>query len=281
MDHMDRGNHSCEGLETLHHTCTHTSFIPRIGVSAFLCLASTWICVFFFLSSFCPCCCVTLSPLLCFPRKDPVQTTKFPTILLLFCSKYLNPLPLLSFLTLSQPHSLLNIISTEISRYYQLIFIVASILNSTLWSSINTLHDGKDISWHQRAELCYPLSSCIHFCSRHAQTLFVLLFIGMYLTVWQCCVCEQSCLCSVRQLTLVYRGERGNSALLSLLLKQPKHHLNEMIKKIQTSPKSLFCTVVKSHCLLSNGFSTTPIQLLGELLPCMAICVGSFIWRTV
>lgn len=78
------------------------------------------------------------------------------------------------------------------------------------------IRNGIDI--HQRAELCYPLSSCIHFCSRHAQALFVLLFIGMYLTVWQCCVCEQRRLCSSRQLTLVYRAEGEKSVLLSLLL---------------------------------------------------------------
>lgn len=97
-------------------------------------------------------------------------------------------------------------------------FIVAVILNSMLRSSMNTIYDSKDISWHQRGKLRYPLSSCIHFSSCHAQMLFVPLFIGMYLTVWQCCVCEQSCLCSSRQLTLVYRAEGGRSALLSLLL---------------------------------------------------------------
>lgn len=87
-----------------------------------------------------------------------------------------------------------------------------------LRSCINSVCDGKDISWHQRAEPCYPLSSCIHLPSCHAQMLFVPLFIGMYLTVWQCCVCEQSRLCSSRQLTLVYRVKGGKSALLSPLL---------------------------------------------------------------
>lgn len=203
MDHMGRGNHICEGLEMPSpHMRTHTSFILHIGVCAFLWLATTHKNIAHFINlALC-----NLQVLCCAYPSNP---SKFSTI------PYNRQLPYL--LPLS-PISLLNISSTEISRYYHLILLLPRSLNSTLWSSINTIRDGKDISWHQRAELCYPHSSFIHFCSRHAQTLFVLLFIGMYLTVWQCCVCEHSHLCSSRQLTLVHRAEGGKSALLSLLL---------------------------------------------------------------
>lgn len=180
------------------HTCTHTSFILHIGVCAFLWLPSTHYSIVYF-------------EVFCCAYENPSSPK------LCFAAHILTPISL----------PLSPILSKTLQWDFTVLpvdFIVASILNSMLWRSTNTVYDGKDISWHQRAELCYPLSSCIHFCSCHAQTLFVLLFIGMYLTVWQCCVCEQSrvceqsLLCSSKQLTLVYRTEGGKSVLLSLLL---------------------------------------------------------------
>ena len=76
MDHMDCRNRTCRGArKTLQHTCTHTSFIVRIGVCALLGLASTHKALHTPL--FLRCC---VSHLLCFPKIHPVQTSKFPAI---------------------------------------------------------------------------------------------------------------------------------------------------------------------------------------------------------
>ena len=65
----------------------------------------------------------------------------------------------------------------------------------------------------------------------------------------------------------MYGVEGGKSALLSLLV----NYLNKMIKKIQTSPKSLLFffffyiyTVVKSPRLSCDCFSSAPVQLLRQ-----------------
>lgn len=116
MDHMGSGNHSCKGLETLHHTCAHTSFILHIGVCAFFvtCIHTQSIAAVIILRR------ETLNPLLCFPESIQFKPLNSQLSLLLVCCLAAHTSAPTSLLLVLR--SLPSIISTEISCYYQLIF---------------------------------------------------------------------------------------------------------------------------------------------------------------
>lgn len=183
MNHTGCRLCSCRDLEILQCACTHSSFILHLGICGILWLASmhdTPETALFL-------CCVIFHSCIVLLTNIQPKPLNFPTICstaLLFFAAYTS--------TYSARFSLPNNISAE----FNLLLLPSYTVK---WGSINIIYDCKYFFWHQRAELCYPLSSHIHLCSRHAQTLFVLLFIGMYSTVWQCCVYEHSRLCSSRQ----------------------------------------------------------------------------------
>lgn len=126
MDHMGWGNHSCEREAQLHHTSTLTSFLLHIGVPTFVWLPSTHetLHTSLFLRG------VILSSSVLLTENHPSKPRK-PSTFPQFCTAYLP--------SLSQPG-----LSPEHHLYWDFTplpvdFIVASIFNSTLWSSINTI----------------------------------------------------------------------------------------------------------------------------------------------
>lgn len=187
-------NHSCQCWRgALHHTCAHSLFSLRIGV-------------FFFSSQTEEIAHFIIPSLLLWTT----LTSKFSSIAL--CSLREHTSDWLSLLfSISSKHD-----SYWDSPVKPACFIFCLSPTSVLQSSINTSVMVKTFPAIKGPSCAIPLSSCIHFCSRHAQMLFVPLFIGMYLTVRLCCVCEQSCLCSSRRLTLVYRAKGGKVCIIKL-----------------------------------------------------------------
>lgn len=139
MDHMDSGNRSWKHLKMLCPAFTHTSFSLHIGVYGTLGFASTnkktTSCIIFALRG---------HSVLCFPTISQFKPLDFHNLLcwFLFCSPYLNP----------------------ISHSLAWIYCCPSLVHCTMLHKLFC----KYFSWHQRTELCYPLSSRIHFCSCHA-----------------------------------------------------------------------------------------------------------------
>lgn len=134
MDHMDWREPQLQGLGYASpHMHTHFIYPAHRCLCIFVTFASTrkTLHTSLFLH------CVTPGPNVVLTKNHPVQTSKFPTVSstrLPSCSLYLNPpISLLLSLILSQTSSRVD-------------FIVASISNSMLWSNINTICDGKDIS---------------------------------------------------------------------------------------------------------------------------------------